>query len=393
MFRKLGGITFWNVLTAGINFITNYFIVRWLGLDVLGQFTVISSWAAIGTLLYSFIPPNYSLIRIQDDRSFEQLLALFFMLASIGYLLYLSVIFGLGLVPISLGLFVFLAFPMAWQSYFDIVLQAENRLLLYFIFLFIVAILKIILLFLTQWTGGLYGINMLVYVNAIPQFMGILALMVWKRNYFWNISLESVRDLYQYIAKHLGQFSPYYINTFLKRLRENSIVVLFDPFVSNEVIGLFSLFTKIDQFVLGLVRNIEAFFINKENIQQHRGHFDQYFLKISLTVQGVYLIVGAAYMKVMTGNFYLIWIFLSSLLVYSYLRYLIVRAELLVRYENSDANRSELLFLFLILAGAAWCYLTGENDINAMLVSSIIAKFALQTYLVNRGGKKILRTS
>lgn len=389
MFKKLGGITFWNILTAGINFVSSYFIVQWLGLNILGDFTIISSYVGLGTLIFAIIPPNFSVIRIQDDQSFEGTLALFFVLSGFVYVIYLLAVMMLGLVQIPFELLLFFAFPLAFQNYFDIVLQAENRLLFYFVFLFAVALLKMLCMLVFKFTGLLDGVNMLVLANALPQFIGILGLIIWKRKLFFSLNIWSVRAATQYIRDNLRQFTPYYANTFLKRVRENSTVMLFNIFVANDVIGLFALFTKIEQFVLGLVRNIEAFFVNKENIRDYKDTFNVHFLKLSLVVQAIYIVTGAVYMFTMTGSPYFFLIFIASWLVYTHIKYLLIRAELLVIYENSDANVSEILYLFMMLAGVLVCYGAGFKGFYAIVITTLLSRAVLQVYLIMKGSKKM----
>ena len=95
-------------------------------------------------------------------------------------------------------------------------------------------------------------------------------------------------------------------NTFIKRLRENIIVFLFKPFVGYEVLGIYSLFVKIDQFVFGLSRNVEAFFMNRTNIQNYNKQFDEIFFKFGFLLQIIYVTVGSIYMKSMTNEYNLV---------------------------------------------------------------------------------------
>lgn len=379
--HKILNTTVWNVGAAGINFITNYFIVTWLSLSVFGEFTVYSSLVAIGTLIFSIIPSNYAIFRYQDDENFKILLNVFFLIAICLFTLYLYILNVLGLVYVSFVASLLYSLSLGLQTYFDITYQATNRLSFYFFSLFVIALAKLVTLFFVHLYGLLIDFESLLFYSSLPYIIIIVLLIYYERK---NIIFKKydVTGFFNYYQKNYKTFFPYYTNTFIKRFRENIIVFIFKPFVGYEVLGIYSLFVKIDQFVFGLSRNIEAFFMNRKNIQNFDKLFNDIFLRFSFLLQVVYIMVGCIYMKSMTNEFYWIAIIIQSFLVYPHVKFLRARASFLSNYNNKEANLSEISFILIVSVLFLIAYLLNNFTLNYLLLTYILAKLGLQLFLI-----------
>ena len=64
-----------------------------------------------------------------------------------------------------------------------------------------------------------------------------------------------------------------------KKIRTNSLVLIFSFFTTDTLIGLFSLFVKVNYFSSGLFRTIEAFLMNKENQIKFKYLFSKIFFR------------------------------------------------------------------------------------------------------------------
>lgn len=384
MLSKIAGITFLNTSAAGINFISNYFIVQWLGLEVFGEFAIYSSYVTLGTLVFSIIPANYSVFKFQDDPNFRPLLFSYFMLATILFGVYLVTLNLLGVLYINLISSLLYSIPLGLQNYFDISLQATNKLKLYFTSLLLIALLKILFLSIAFKIGFLTSFNHLVLISAISPIL-IIGYLLFKE-FYWLIkngqNTENLAGVIKHIKANIKIFSPYYLNTALKRIRESLLVILFNPFLSKEVIAIFALFVKIDQFVLGLGRNVEAFFMNRHNIINHKKDFNKYFWKFAFLLQIIYFIIGTSYMYMMSDKLYILIIFIQSIMVYPHIKFMLARAELLANYNNSEANYSELVYVIITVLIFTWSSIYSLYNLSTIVIAYIIAKFGLQIFLI-----------
>lgn len=383
---KILNTTVWNVGASGINFITNYFIVSWLSLSIFGEFTVYSSYVAVGTLIFSIIPSNYAIFRCQDDEKFKKHLSVFSLIALLLFTLYLFILNLSGLVYVSFATSFMYSVPLGLQTFFDVTYQASNKLSIYFFSLFVIALTKLVTLFFVQLNGLLVDFESLLLYSSIPYIIIIVLLIYYERkNIIFN--KYDIAGFINYYQKNYKTFFPYYTNTFIKRLRENIIVFIFKPFVGYEVLGIYSLFVKIDQFVFGLSRNIEAFFMNRKNIQNFDKLFNDIFLRFSFLLQVVYIMVGCIYMKSMTNEFYWIAIIIQSFLVYPHVKFLRARASFLSNYNNKEANLSELSFICIVSTLFSLAYLFDYFSLSYLIFTYIISKLGLQLFLIFKKGK------
>jgi hypothetical protein len=191
-----------------------------------------------------------------------------------------------------------------------------------------------------------------------------------------------------FIKNNFSIFKPYYLNTFLKRIRENIIVLIFSKFTSNDIIGLFSIFVKITSFVFGLSRTMEAFFMNRLNIEKYKDRFYQKIIYFAISLQIIFLIVGIIYLKFFVNKYYFFEILIQSFLVYPHVFFLLARSEMYSKYSNSEANISEIIYVGIVLIGGVISYSFHLISIYSILITFILSTFGLQLYMIFSHNKK-----
>ena len=384
MYKKLFSTSIINALTASINILSSYFIVRFLSLETFGEFSILSSYLSFGGLVFAIIQGNFSIFKYQDDRDYKTTLISFFLIVSV---LFFFVVAGMSMLDLfSVNFWQVFLFGLTtyFLGYFDIKYQALGKLNTYFIMLFTIAALKVIILF------GVYSLG---YLNSISEVLSAITvaqgitILIFLRKDQKEIILIFTRPSQFYkttifIKQNIKIFSPYYLNTILKRIRANSIVLTFSFFFSKELIGLFSVFVKITSFVFGLSRNLEAFFMNRDNIQKHKELFYSKSIYFILSLQFIYIAVGLSYLKIFVYKYYFWEILFLSLLVYPHVFFLLARSEMLSNFRNLEANVSETIYVSIVLILSGISYYFGFQNIHAILVAFFLATLGLQLYMI-----------
>lgn len=384
MYKKLLSISVLNAFTAGINMLSSYVIVKFLSLAVFGQFAVFTSAIAFAGVIFSIIPSNFSIFKIQDDNKFKNILLSYFVLISLLFAIITFILIKLNTININFFDAYFFCVTTFFLGIFDIIYQATGKLKKYFTILFFLAVLKLVFLGLFYYLGYLSDFIDLVRVTSIVQGIVIFSAFILIKD-FLDFKLSEIfkfKKTVLYIKDNFKNFRPYYVNTALKRIRENAIVLIFSHFTSNEVLGLYSIFVKINSFVFGLSRTLEAFFMNRTNIEEHKKAFYDKVFYFAFVLQIIYLITGLVYLKIFVDNYYFIELLLLSLMVYPYVFFLLARSEMLSNYRNLEANFSEILYIIVVLIGCLISFSFYKNSIYALLSTFILANLGLQIFMI-----------
>ncbi|HAY71370.1 MAG TPA: hypothetical protein DCX89_05720 [Saprospirales bacterium] len=368
--RKLFSLSLWNTSAAAINFVANVLIARILGIDVFGEFAYLSSLAALFSLIFIVIPPNYAIMRYQDDEKFKFVFTSFFILINV--LLIIPVLIFQHLTQIPFWLFYIFVFSTSFQIYMDTCLQAENKLNHYYFLIFAQALIKIILLGFMLLPGWISDFEGLILIISFAQFVIAIYFIVNRLTVFVE-SLKYFGQMFRTILAEINSFYPYYFNISLKKLDSNIIILLFEPLVSKEVLGVYSLITKVFQFITGLVRTAESLFLFKKYIQKYQNSFIKNAFFISAFLQFSMILVGLIYMKSTAGSYYTFWLILLSFLMYPYVFFIKARAFFLSLYKNFHINISYALFLL----PPSICFIIFQlTDLNLGLNELILMLFS-----------------
>lgn len=384
MYKKIFSTSVLNTATAGINFLSSFIIIKVLSLEIFGEFAIFSSYLVFGGLIYAIIPSNFSIFKLQDDKNFKTILLSFFILSSILFFPFVFFVCLSGLIKIDIWTVYFFGMTTFFLGYFDIKFQALGKLNKYFFMLFIISALKIVTLGIFYYADQLNNLSNLLWTMTLVQAPIILYYLVEDKVEIKHIITQKStwKTTILYIKVNFIIFKHYYLNTFLKRIRENVIVLIFSRFISIDVIGLFSLFVKITSFVLGLSRTLEAFFMNRENIKEYRSLFYQKIFYFSFFLQLLFLGIGLIYLKIFVDKYYFFEILIQSFLVYPHVYFLLARSEMLSKYNNKEVNISEVLYMTIALLGAGISFSFNFTSIYPILITFISATFGLQLYMI-----------
>jgi len=380
-FKNFFALSLVNGLNSFFGFLSTFLIVRFISVDVLGQYTVFLSMIGLTSILYSIIPPNYSVIKFQEDVFFRNILFLNYIIISI-FIFFALLVFDFFINIDVLKTAVFIV-STGFLNYVDIYSQANSRLKNYYYFLLFISTLKILVI-LYMINFNLLGFNLLLYYFTIIHLFIISVVSLFKikniSSYILNPSLSI--DLYKFIIINFKTFKPYYFNSIIKKFRTTSVVLVFDLFISKSTIGLFSLFVKVFSFSTGLFRIIESFFMNKHNQIIYKKMFKSNFHFIAGAQFMINFLVGSLYLKINVGKFYFIENIILSTLSFSYIKYMYTRSELLINYQNKTLNYSELIFIFiLVIMSGFMCYfnLTG---LIYLILAYTLSTLTLQLYVI-----------
>jgi hypothetical protein len=384
LYSKLLSTSLLNAFGVSINFFTNFIIIKTLSIEIFGEFVVFTSYLAFLGLLYELIPTNFSVFKLQDNFDFKFHLIRFFIVTS--FLIIVALIFLKLFFFSNISLYLILLFSLSTYSlnFFNITFQASGKIENYFWLLLILSILKFFMILIFHYFNFLNSLSSLLLSISLAQFFILFSYSFYERNNLKLIfsSPNSFIDTYSFIIQNFHSFKPYYLNTFLKRVRENSIILIFSRLVSIETLGLFSLFLKIDSFVLGLARNFETIFMNRNNSHIYRKLFIQKVGFLGIFLQILYFVVGVLYMKIIVDKFYYFEIFIQSILVYPYIHFLLARSDQLSKFNNEESNISEVFYVLIVVLISIIGMILKINSIYFILTAYIFAKLGSHLYMI-----------
>lgn len=392
MLKKLSSVTILSSLGALFNFLTTFIIVHNLGLGILGKFTLVNSITGLCSLIYTLLPPNYSVFKYQDDDNYRYILTSFYVVASIPFVGILYVLHLLNSFPeLSFGVVAFNGLTTIAFYYYDITYQAKNRLYRYFLQLLLQAVLKIIIIYWFYFTHLLKDNSSLIIATSLAQ---LICLIPYAKDFLKDMKLSKTffRDPIIYIIQKFHDLKFYYLNAAIKRVKDNVIIVLFSKTLTSELIGLFTLFIKITSFVLSLGRSFEAFFANRENMEKYHQSFNRHILLLGGALQAVFIGVGLVYMKIYVHQYYFIEILILSFLVYPYSRFIVERMKFLGDYNNRELNISMIIYITFVVVSFAICNFFKITSLYTILLVYFISELLNYAHLIYKSVSKRIKT-
>lgn len=376
-YHKLIGLTLWNSLSAGINFLSNIFIARMGGVELFGTYSFILSTVGMLSLMQVFLPSSYAVIRLQDDSKFIGLYSSFY-----GWSLLLILFFCIPISPmvgLSWSVLAIFTCSILLPYYADAIFQSENRLKHYFILLFVLSVGKITSV--AFWSLGIYAVNIsvLLTINGVISFIITIGFILPYLKYF-SFSKNSMNHIIRFLQNERTTLSGYYSSSAIKIINSNMITLLCNQWVTRETLGIYSLLIKVNTFIVGLARTMEAVLTHREGIRQYGEIIRRNTWAIGFLMQVGYMVVGAVYMFFTTGEtFWMHHLFLSTIL-YPYLYYMQARAQMISEYTNSLLNKSGALFsvlvgMFVVLK------LIFDWEVNLEVMTGFIGLISVSQYI------------
>jgi len=381
MIKKILKLSAINTLSAGFNFLSTILIVKSFGLSILGEFTVFNALISLFLLAYIILPPNYSVFKLQDEETYLQYFNFNYLFVSLLLIPIIFFIHVLNWSDVNSVLLYFYIIFLAIQNYFDTFFQATNQLKNYFLALFVVSSIRFIgLLYLFLTDGHDFTLNLLIEVYLVPLAFVILALIFMNRATVLNTSIVGISQYFNYLKNNFLVLKSYYLGTVIKRIKDNSLVLLFSMIVSSEIIGLYALFVKVGSVVLGQVRVFEAFLMNRSNLALISS-LKEIPLFVGFFVQIILLGIGLVYLKINTDSFYFISLFLYSLTVYPYLQIILARSRLLSQYSNAVINQSYVFYIVLIGTFFVIAKIMKIESLNYILIATLLGDLLISQTL------------
>lgn len=388
MYKELFNLSVKNFAASLIGFLNTYLIVNYISLDFLGDFTIFLSVIGVINIVFTIVPNNFSIFRIQDDKNFERILFNYYLLVPLFFLPLFLLIWFLLYQNISFIWFYLYIIGSGFLSYFDIICQAKGRLKFYYNILLLITISKLVIVLVVSYFK--LNFNTFIFFNSIVLATSFFIIIFYlNRNFLKTLIRKprSIFDIVKFLKLNFKILKPYYLNVILKKIRSNSIILLFTPFVSVDIIGLYSLFIKPQSFVFGLFRTMEAFFMKKENIIKFKKLFYQHIFLLSLLMFCLSFSIGICYLKITVNQFYFVENFILAILSFSYIKYIYMRSSLLSTYSNKTLNISEILFLLITVLLISINYYFNFNSIIVIIFTYFLSTQSLQLFLIYKTQK------
>lgn len=376
LIKKLFKLSSINILTGLINFLSTILIVKIFGLNIFGEFSIFSAYIAMFTLIFAIIPPNLSVMKLQDDNSFNNILITAYLICNVLIIITLFILyyFSDNFFGLQVNLWVVIVFILM-SSFFnliDIQSQAKNRLKRYFYYLLFQSFFKVIIISFIFYYFHYYDLNLLIISFILPQLLIFLFHIIYFKNEFFSIKVD-IKRMFLFLINDFSLLKNYYIEIFLKRIKDNIIVLIFSNFLSKEIIGLYSLLSKVGTFVLSQVRIIESFFMNRENLQKSN-QIDNKIYILSFLVQILIIIVGIIYLKLSIDEYKFYLIVIYSFIAYPYLNVIILRTKLYATYKNGLIIYSLLLNIAMVLLFSFLSYSLKIHSIYIIVITVILSE-------------------
>lgn len=381
---KLFKLSSINILTGLINFLSTILIVKIFGLNIFGDFAIFSAYSAIATLVFAIIPPNLSIMKLQDDNNFNSILMTAYLMCNIFIIIILSILyyFDNNFFGLEVHLWVVIVFILMYSFFnlIDIQSQARNSLQRYFYYLLFQSIFKVIIIGFMFYYFVQYDINLLIISFILPQLLIFLFHIIYFKNEFFSTRIN-LKNMFLFLVNNFSLLKNYYIEIFLKRIKDNIVVLIFSNFLSKETIGIYSLLLKVGTFVLSQARIIEAFFMNRENLEKKSNKIESNIYLLSFFVQVLIIIVGIFYLKLSIDEYKFYLILIYSFIAYPYLNVIILRNKLYSTYKNSLIIYSLLSNIMVVLLLSFLAYSFKIHSIYIIVVTVIIAEATSSFYL------------
>jgi len=337
-----------NVLTAVANLASTFTIVHYIGIELVGKFAIFQAKIVLINLIYIILPPNYILVKIQDNIKYLGIYNSYYILSACINTILIVILTYIGYFELPYWITLLYVISYIPKNYFDVTFTANNKLFWYYSLLFFESILHLFLLTcIWIFKMNLSFSNLVIYYGLIQ----LLLLIIYFKVFFVR-KFSSLYDLFVLFRLDYKLIFSYYVNTVLKKVKDTSIILLFEKSISVSEIGLYSIFMKASSFSIGLVRSLESFMMNKSNNLKISIYLSNNKFVIGFIFQCVMFITIISYTFVIC-HFVNFWIsFGLSIIIYPYIYYIIARSKFLLNFDNSHINIGYCIFILIIFVSS-----------------------------------------
>lgn len=215
-----------SAVLAGVNVVLTIVIVRSLGDHAYADFAVDLALVSLTLVALEVVPSSYTVFRLQDDSRWRSTLGP-------------QTLLGFALTAVMLGLLcfsvqVFAAFSawvfvytlaVALKRHLDLVLQSTGRLAEFLAIDLLAATLRLPLLFAFQWAGA--SPATVLWASLSLGLLVAQAVWVWRdRTIIYELCGATRSENWGLLWAERTNFSTYYLNTALKRIRDSLATIL-----------------------------------------------------------------------------------------------------------------------------------------------------------------------
>ena len=197
LLKNIGWTVISRIGTQGLAVLSNVLLARYLGRDGFGEYAFISSILLIGNAFSTF-GTDMILIRELASKENSYILADGLLIQLLLSLLYTAGVFSAGVfmsVPLSLKIYIFALFPLAFFTIFNIDLRARQEMKKFSLIQFVAALLQLLAVFLLR--------HLRAEINSFAAFMlvvqvttAVFIFIVYYSGFTdWHFSLSHTFDL------------------------------------------------------------------------------------------------------------------------------------------------------------------------------------------------------
>ncbi|MCH4829056.1 hypothetical protein [Flavobacterium columnare] len=387
--KKIVNINIWNFVYSFFSFLSNLLIGRFLGVEVFAEFSVISVYVSLTSLVMIFIPPYVATFKYQDEENFKEIYFIYYCCFSVITIFFnfISWLYLRSTISIQLLCLVFYSFGSIWFNYIDVTLQSQGKLRKYFVILAFSSVVKVLVLLVLCFFNRIDNINDLLFSFGVAQFL--MLIYIWKNDPVAKFSLLlKVKDIRIYLVLNVKNYKSYYLNTALKRLQDQIGILMFSFTSSKETLGIFSLLIKSLSFIVSLIRPIEAYFINRENLQNDYNKILNKSIFLGVFCQLVFIPFSVLYLYLMTNRLNYIPVVIISFYFLFYITSTLIRAKYFSTYEIKVINLNQIIYICSIVTSSLVVYFFDLVVINGLTFIYLIANVIFQLNMIYLYKKK-----
>lgn len=348
MYRRISRTIGLGVVSSALGLLAVAYIVWFFGTAEFAVFTITMAKLSLVLLGLEVVPGSFSIFRMQEDQHFAQALAQYYLsFAVLASLITTSLAYS-GFMSTGSKFVIAYAFLAVMQQYLELKVVASGTVGAFGLINTVSSAVRLLALVifgspaLGQSSADAIWASLCLGTIAGQLFV-LLRFPMLQQDLFRKGPVESARRL---IAGR-SEFYPYILNSMLKRLRDTFVPLFCDLVMSSKAeIGQLLVYMRALQSVMGQVRTLEAFMINRVVRAQLRRARRRIFWILapighaSVVVVALFLIfregigVQAVMMALLAGAF-----------TYPYLAELFWRSDALASYRPQQVTISLLAFV------------------------------------------------
>jgi O-antigen/teichoic acid export membrane protein len=361
MLSKILAVGSISLLNSALSLVLTMLIINIAGVSIVGDIYLFLAICSLALLPNIILPPSFSIVKIQEYQNYvKYLFCAYFYMQFISILICVLYFHDESLNNLILiSAYVCLS---SWINFYDIIFQSKGLLKSFYFSLLLSTVFKVVAVYLCL-TENAEVKDILVWF-VLGQVISLLYLYIV--NSFFGRRVRGLFKLSGFIIFYKSVFKnvkSFYLSAALKRVFDNIPALLLSPFLSNDVLGIFSLYQKCLIFGVSYIRIIESVLLSRKS-----GKFITQKIRVYSAIISILMtfVGGAIYFQVTIGidvN-YLLW---ASLLIIPISITINCRAFYIKKLCMKKVNVAMTLSIFI-------------SVLYSLVFSKDSLNFALETY-------------